>query len=92
MGIDIIHYRMRTTHGAHRCPQAGKIMTVGQLKKNHNVHNIAKYIGVTLGGGVWVGDAKTNKLGKSGEKGCTYVKGWFKAIFPLFLTWLLRQL
>jgi hypothetical protein len=51
MGIDIIHYRMRTTHGAHRCPHAGKIMTVGQLKKKHDLHTIANYIGVTLGGG-----------------------------------------
>jgi hypothetical protein len=26
-----------------------------------------------------------------GEKGvCKYIKEWFKSIFPLFLTWLLR--
>ena len=30
--------------------------------------------------------------GDSGEKGCMYLKNWFKRIFPIFLTSLFRKL
>ena len=74
-------YRIGTYYYYHTCNFEGR------TKRENAATFFIAYIFFCLRS--WRGHL--NNWGESGGYGCMYIQEWFKPIFPLFLTWLLRK-